>query len=191
MTEKPPLIFRNAPAADPRPPTAPVKADGSPYRFEMLYDGFTRRAYADTLTDLCRALIPDYDPDAGDEDLATARILYAVRAQVELQAEICAATDLSGCSSAERSILLGNRTEQPHIAIWTADIPLVLVDIDYEPLGTRPRPTGNIIWLEPIDEHTLLTSLHRAGIIHLNEARGSYRGRCRSQDEPRHGVGTP
>lgn len=68
-------IVLNRPAADPRPPDPPLKADGSPYRFEILNDGFTRRAYADTLTELCQALMPDYDPSGTDEDLAVARIL--------------------------------------------------------------------------------------------------------------------
>jgi hypothetical protein len=43
------------------PPITPMKADGTPFRFEMIYAGGYRRCYADTHLELVAALIPGYD----------------------------------------------------------------------------------------------------------------------------------
>ena len=42
-------------------PPAPRTEDGKPYRYEMVYDAGHRRSYANTLTELCQALIEDYN----------------------------------------------------------------------------------------------------------------------------------
>ena len=154
---------------------APRRPDGGLYRFEMIYDGLKYRAYADTATELCGLLIPGYAELEHDTEQAAARIQFAVGMQVQLQAAIATEADLEACSPAERELLLGPRHVPPAVASWEADVPLVLVDVFYEPVGELPRPAGrprgggepNLIWLRPSDEVELLSSLHRAGLVVL------------------------
>ena len=160
-------------------PEVPQRSDGGLYRFEMIFDGGSYRAYADTVTELCEQLIPGYAELEDDVSQAAARIQHAVRAQVLLQAAIVADADLSGCSGAERELLVGPRHVPPAIEAWEADVALVLVDTYYEPLGRLPRPEGrprgggppgsNLIWLRPGDEAELLASLADAGVVVASE----------------------
>ena len=155
-------------------PVAPRRPDGSLYRFAMYFDGLRSVAYADTPEELCEVLIPGYSAMSNDERL-TARILYATRSQVQLQAAIAAEADPSGCTDEERGVLLGPRDVPPAPEVWQADVPLVLVDVYYEPQGQLARPVGrprsggednsNILWLSAVDESSLLTSLAAAGLI--------------------------
>ncbi len=143
----------------------------------MIYDGLKYRAYADTATELCGLLIPGYAELEDDTEQAAARIHFAVGMQVQLQAAMASEADLEACSPAERELLLGPRHVPPAVASWEADVPPVLVDVFYEPLGELPRPAGrprgggepdsNLIWLSPSDEVELLSSLHRAGLVVL------------------------
>ena len=160
-------------------PEIPHRSDGGLYRFEMIFDAGRYRAYADTATELCEQLIPGYAELVDDVSQAAARIQYAVRAQVLLQAAIVAEADLSSCSGEERALLGGPRHVPPAIEVWEAEGPLVLVDTYYEPLGRVPAPEGrprgggpsgsNLIWLRPGDEAELLTSLGDAGVVVLSE----------------------
>lgn len=168
------VVTRN-PRAD-VPPEVPHRPDGGGlFRLEMIFDGGRYRAYADTATELCEQLIPGYAQLADDVSQAAARITYAVRAQVHLQAAIVAEADLSRCSTEERELLLGPRHEPPVLEAWEAEVPLVLVDTFYEPLGRLPQPQGrggegsNLIWLRPGDEAELLTSLADAGVLVLSD----------------------
>jgi hypothetical protein len=158
----------------------PLRADGSFYRFELIHDGGRLRTYADNFAELCGALIEGYP--VGDELEATAaRIRFAVSSQVALQAMIDAEEDLSSCTPEEQALLVGSRHIPPHIEAWEADVPLVLVDTYYQPLGELPRPVGrprgggkpdaNLIWLSPASEGSLVGSLAEAGLIGLSEAR--------------------
>jgi len=157
-------------------PDAPLRPDNSPFRFEMLFDGLGRRAYADTADDLLAALIRDYDRMNVSQRLA-ARLHLAARTQVTVQADINSTFDLSLVTPEEAVILQGHRNTAPDVTEWTCPVPLVLIDLYYAPLGALPRPIGsrdvaepdNIIWLTPADPYALLTSLHRAGLIVLNE----------------------
>jgi hypothetical protein len=171
------VVIRNP--SGPVPP-APRKADGAVYRFEMLFDGLGYRAYADTATELCEELIAGYTAIDDEVAQAAARIQYAVGTQVRLQAELVDDEDaMTSTTPQEREILLGARHVPPALEVWEADVPLVLVDTYYQPLGRLPRPAGrprgggppesNLVWLRPADEAELLTSLSEAGVIILGE----------------------
>jgi hypothetical protein len=162
-------------------PEVPLRADGSYFRFELIHDAGKYRTYADDAGELCAALIVDY-PVGDAIEAAAARIRYAVTAQVRLQAAIDAEEDLSTrCTPSERELLLGSRHVPPELEVWEADIPLVLVDTYYRPLGELARPVGrprgggepdsNLIWLSPATEESLVRSLAEAGVVVLSEAR--------------------
>ena len=160
-------------------PDVPHRPDGGLYRFEMIFDGGRYRAYADSVTELCEQLIPGYAELEDDVSQAAARIQHAVRAQVLLQAAIVVDADLAGCSGEEQEVLLGPRHVPPTLEVWEADVPLVLVDTYYEPVGRLPQPEGrprgggpegsNLIWLRPGDEAELLASLADAGVVVVSE----------------------
>jgi len=167
------VVMSNAPEGT--APSVPRRADGGLYRYEMVFEGFAARAYADSVTELCEHLIPGYDELNEDVAQVAARIQHAVRVQVHLQAEILIRHGVGGCTPAEAALLLGSRHEPPVVELWQPGVPLVLVDVYYEPLGPLPRPKGvprgggpegsNLIWLRPGDEAGLVDSLAEAGCI--------------------------
>ena len=78
-------------------------------------------------------------------------------------------------------MLLGTRHVRPAPDVWRADVPLVLVDVYYEPFGDVARPTGrprnggeddsNVLWLSALDELSILSSMAEAGVIRFMVAR--------------------
>src|SRR5436190_24289226 len=116
------IVVRNP--RGPSPPEAPMRPDGTPYRFEMIFDGFGYRAYADTLAELSEALIEGYSALPDDRARYKARIVNAVTHQVHLQAALNARGDLEACTEAEREVLLSPRHIQPQVASWNCAIPL-------------------------------------------------------------------
>lgn len=158
------------------PPVAPRRPDGGAYRFELIYDGANLRAYADKLEDLMEALIPGYG-DLDGPARVVERLMLAVGAQVRLQAALCAELDMDACSPEEQDVLLGSREHPPAVQRWEAEVPLVLVESYYEPLGGLPRPESlprgggepesNLIWIDPTSELSMLTSLSKAGLVNL------------------------
>jgi hypothetical protein len=159
-------------------PVAPTRIDGYKYRYELITPYL--RIYADTPTELCESLIAGYSEAIGAEDLLyELRLRYSVATQVQLQAFILAEADLSTCTASEIALMGSPRDTPPHLTVWEADVPLVLVESYYEPDGNLPRPTGfprsgkepesNLIWLNPSEELTFLWSLHFAGVLTLAE----------------------
>lgn len=158
----------------------PHREDGSPYRFEMLFNGMVDRAYADTAAALLDCLIPRYVHMSEGERLA-ARLQHAVRTQVTVQADInWHHRNLVDCTPDEQAVLTASRATPPLVAEWASQVPLVLVDAFYSPIGALPQPTSaladvtdppNLFWLRVEDEHDYLVSLARVGLIVLNEHR--------------------
>lgn len=156
----------------------PVKDDGSPFRFEMLFNGLTDRAYSDSAADLLECMIPQYTRMNPAERLA-ARLQHATRSQVTAQADInWQHNNLVDCTPEEQVILSSSRATPPDITEWSSPVPIVLVDVFYEPIGRLPRPYStladvanppNILWLRVEDEYDYLLSLHRVGLITVNQ----------------------
>ena len=152
------------PRAGSRVPTPPAREDGRPYPFEMIYADGSWRAYADTLEELLALLIEGYS-DLDDEARLRERIRYAVDVSVPLQASAAAEGDVGSCTEEQRTVLLGTRDVPPAVTEWSAPVPLVLVTSYYAPDGPQPRPAeagGDITWLDPLTDESLLTSLHNA-----------------------------
>lgn len=152
------------------PPTAPVRPDGTPYRFEMIHAGGRRRCYADTHLELVAVLIPGYDELDG-LGRSRARLRYCVDVQVRLQAALATPELLDACTAEQRAVVLCGRDVPPSLAVWSAQVPLVLVTAFYVPIGPRPQPeaegAGELVWLDPASDSALLTSLHVAGVVDL------------------------
>ncbi|SEM72448.1 hypothetical protein [Streptacidiphilus jiangxiensis] len=168
------IRIRNASSAA-EPPAPPQKDDQSFYLFEMIHDGGSWRAYADTPDELLDAIIPEYTGLTSPRERAAARIRLALRLQVQLQALLDTAPELAQCTDEQRAVLLSSRENPPTVQVWDAPVPLVLVSTFYRPEGRLPRPTGPteaLIWIDPGDAWSLLLSLHNAGVVALNTTEG-------------------
>lgn len=171
------IVVSNTTEADQTVIDVPVKADGSPYRFEMLFNGMVDRAYADTADDLLECMIPQYTRMPAAERLA-ARLQHATRTQVTVQADInWSHNNLMDCTPEEQIILSASRATPPDMREWSSPVPIVLVDVFYAPIGQIPQPIStisdvndppNILWLRVEDEYEYLISLGRCGFIALN-----------------------
>ncbi|MFI7130804.1 hypothetical protein ACIBQ1_34295 [Nonomuraea sp. NPDC050153] len=149
--------IRNTSAAA-APPPQPVKADGSPYIYEVV-DGWWR-IYGDEPAELIAELIPHYSGTLEDREA------FARAAAARLQAMLAAEGPFGGCTAAEREVILADRAQPPSVEHWSGAVPLVLVTTHCP----RPRPTGDIIWIDPTDESSLLSTLGRAGIVQVRAA---------------------
>lgn len=172
------IVVKNTIEADDTTPTVPMKPDGSPFRFEMLYNGLAERAYSDSASDLLDCLIRGYATLAPTERLA-ARLSHAVRSQTTVQADInWNHENLVDCTPEEQVVLGASRATPPDVSEWSSEVPLVLVDMFYEPLGELPQPVStiadvenppNVWWLRVEDEYAYLLSLHQIGLLVLNQ----------------------
>ena len=156
---------------------APVKADGSSYAYEFLFAGLTRRAYADTPAELVGCLITGYEGQSLDEQWKS-RLLLASAMQVSEQAYLNTAEGLTRCTSEQRTILQGTRHEPVVVPDWDCPVPLVLIRSHYLPAGSILPPAvrdgmqPNVLWIDPSDDLSLLSSLHDLGLVSLHEAVG-------------------
>lgn len=152
---------RNTSAAQ-APPPQPLKQDGTPYAYELVHGWW--RSYSDDPAELVADLIQGYTGELEQ------RVRYATEAEVRLQARLAIAGDLDACTPEEQAVILGDRAEPPVLERWTAPVPLVLVTAHYQPAGPRPRPEGEIVWLDPANDLSLLRSLHQAGVVRVSRS---------------------
>lgn len=156
----------------------PTRADGTLYRFEMIFRNGWDRCYDDTEAGLLGFLIDGY-ADLDAEGRLAARTKHAVDTQVVVQARINSLEIEPGISAADLAVLTGPRDEQPGLDEWSCDVPLVLVDIFYAPYADLSRPAStlaadteeapNLLWLRPAEsEMAYLLSLHELGVISLS-----------------------
>lgn len=160
----------------PGPVTALVRPDGRPYQYELIYDGGRWRAYADDFRTLVGELIDGYNELTDEAGRAAARTDYAIRVQVVSQAQLNVDYPLDQCSPEQESVLMGSRDTPPIVETWTAPVPLVLVSTFYAPHTETPQPAaeapGEILWIDPSDDRSLLVSLHRFGVVVVAERAG-------------------
>lgn len=157
----------------------PTKDDNSRYRYEMICQGESTRAYADTITDLLAVLIPGY-ADLDEAGQARARVQYAADTLAPLQAVVLSRFDRRTIPAEDLDVLTRPRHEPVVVEEWASTVPLVVMDVDYAPYTEIPAPMSatdhsvnpeNLIWLRAgEDEDTFMVSLANAGIVTLNEA---------------------
>lgn len=158
----------------------PTRPDGSYYRYEMVCDGGWTRLYDDSVTGLMNHLIPGYT-DLDDHAQLAARVRHAVDMQVTLQARLNVFFAASPRTREEQAILYGARHVQPTILEWGCTVPLVLIDVFYEPYASLYRPAStladvafpqNLWWLNPAEgDLEYLRSLHATSAIDLHVAK--------------------
>lgn len=167
------------PAASNVPPLAPRKPDGSLYRYEMLYAGYTQRTYADDHQTLVDALIEGYSRLSAT-DQWVARLAFMNRAAVVAQAHLNTHPALPSLPLAQRTILQGSRHEPIVVDTWDCPVPLILMATDYLPAGKIPKPRRtqgmppNVIYVDPSDDGTFIESLHDIAVVTLNEAQPAH-----------------
>lgn len=134
--------------------------------------------FADTRTELTSELIEGYaeipEGEAGDEQALIARYRSAVDIANATQGLIAGQASESGQfdqTTETEDVLTALFTEKDQkideIAEWNHSVPLVLVASGYAPYNSTPRPTGNVLWLDPFTETTYLQTLAEIGLIEL------------------------
>jgi hypothetical protein len=161
-----------------RETTLPAKPDGTPWPLLLVHGD--RVTGADTAGELLAQLIPGYyaisDGDSGHDDALWARYESALATATQLQETLLAAAaengdfDAATADEATLTALLTDKTTPYAGPVWRQQVPLVLIDTDYQPFTRRPRPDGRVVYLRPAQERDYLTSLAEAGVIQFLRA---------------------
>lgn len=176
----------------PEIPEPPVRADGERWAFVCGHgNGLT---VADTRTEIVAQVIgDDYPTDDPDEALVSrygAAVRVASSYQLTLLVRAAEQGTFDPAEMASRrpfgedmvNIVMRDRTvavsagelpfDDDGAPTWDdPSLPLVLVATDYGPATDRPRPTGNVAWVDPSTETTFLDSLVAARwIVMLTDA---------------------
>ncbi|SDT66626.1 hypothetical protein [Actinoplanes derwentensis] len=118
---------------------------------------------------LLAELIPGYLAVAPANRHA-ARIAHAERDLERMQQRVLTAYGSEDCDDAELDVLLDTSASRQVPDLWSAPVPLLLIDAHFsdESGGPRPREAGGrIVWLETGDTDSYLRSLAVAGEIFL------------------------
>lgn len=154
-------------------PTPMRKADGRPYRYELISANGKTRYYSDNIADLIVGVLP---PHENDELMLASRIRHArIVSSIQCGSAVRVA-QLAGAkmSHEEKDILQGKK---PVGEFWECEYPIALLSIDYFPFTKIPQPLSsegdipdpsNIIWLRPESDETYVKSLSVSGWIRLN-----------------------
>lgn len=119
-------------------------------------------------TSAVASLIDGYADLSADDEQAALIASYeaAVRFTSGLQMDhVLQAAPDAELSGYELEILSLEKHRTPDCAAWQSPVTLVLVRTDYEPFTEQPAPSGNVVWINPATELTLLQTLARAGVI--------------------------
>lgn len=134
--------------------------------------------FAETRTELTSQLIEGYaqipEGEAGDEQALGARYWSAVDIANTTQGLAAGQAAESGTfdpatETEDTLTALFTPKDQKidEIDQWNHKVPLVLVATGYAPYNSTPRPTGNVLWLDPFTETTYLETLAEIGLVEL------------------------
>lgn len=130
-----------------------------------------RTVQADRNDELLAAIIgPEYLEESDSEVLFLMRLEQAVVIATAVQESIVAAAvqrhDLDETTGEDVwTALLSERENVDPGVRWEHRVPLVLVTSLYAPYSERDQPIGNIAWVDPTDDVTMLESLQGVGVI--------------------------
>lgn len=159
---------------DTLPESLPVREDGSQYPFGLAWAD--RAVLADTRTELTEEIIDGYadlpEGEEGDTEALFSRYRASVHFANTMQQVLAANAAEEGIfdpsveSEDVLTALFTDRSEKiDEITEWTHTVPLVLVATEYAPYGTTPKPTGNVLCIDPFTETTFLSTLSELGIV--------------------------
>lgn len=123
----------------------------------------------DSMTDLVGQLLGDsYNPDDPAAALVE-RYETLVDLAVKMQAIMLASDsiDITKCSEAQLTAALADKRDVCHVTSWAADFPLIVVATGYEPYTDVPRPTGDVIVVDPHTEKSFLEAFTQLGLAIL------------------------
>ncbi|WP_394217140.1 hypothetical protein [Brachybacterium vulturis] len=134
-----------------------------------------RSLRADRNDGLVAAVIgPEYLEESDPEVLFLMRLEQAIVIATAVQESMVAAAvqrrDLDETTDEEvwTALLAERKTVDPGVR-WEHQVPLVLVTSLYAPYAEKDQPIGNIAWVDPTDDVTMLESLQGLGVIELLE----------------------
>lgn len=156
-------------------PDVPINPDtGEPFLYTM--EVSSRRVHADTNEELVAAVLGDDYLDESDPETAfEVRLEGAITIATAIQESIVASAVKRGDLTSEEDestwtpLLDPRETADPFGGRWEHRVPLVLVRALFTPYVDRSLPVGNILWIDPTDDITLLDSLQDSGLIRLLE----------------------
>lgn len=134
-----------------------------------------RTVQADRNDELLAAVIgPEYLEESDPEVLFLMRLEQAIVIATAVQESIVAAAvhrhDLDETTEEDvwTALLAERETVDPGVR-WEHRVPLVLVTSLFAPYAEKDQPIGNIAWVDPTDDVTMLESLQSLGFIELLE----------------------
>lgn len=134
-----------------------------------------RTVRADRNDELLAAVIgPEYLEESDPEVLFLMRLEQAILIATAVQESIVAAAvqrrdlDETTDEAVWTALLAERETVDPGVR-WEHRVPLVLVTSLFAPYSERDRPIGNIAWVDPTDDMTMLETLQGLGVIELLE----------------------
>lgn len=153
-----------------------TREDGTSWHAAIIYEGGAI-VVADSVTELVADLIDDYefeDTVEGARASLDARYDFAVEVVTGRQAiqafAMTAEGDFDPAVESE-TVLTAIFADKDQAVVdveeWGHTMPLLLVATDYAPYTKLPAPKGNIQWVDPATELTLLLSLQALGDLEL------------------------
>ncbi|UQN30531.1 hypothetical protein [Brachybacterium kimchii] len=135
----------------------------------------SREVSADRNDELLAAVIGEEYLEEDDRELLflmrlEQAILIATAVQESIVAGAVQREDLDSTTDEDTwSTLLAGRESADPGPRWDSPVPLVLVSSLFSPFTGRERPTGNIAWIDPADDVSMLDSLQGLGLIEIVE----------------------
>lgn len=134
-----------------------------------------RTVRADRNDELLAAVIgSEYLEESDPEVLFLMRLEQAIVIATAVQESIVAAAvqrrDLDETTEEDvwTALLAERETVDPGVR-WEVKVPLVLVTSLFAPYAEKDQPIGNIAWVDPTDDVTMLESLQGVGVIEFLE----------------------
>jgi len=150
--------------------------DGERWQYAVATDRGT--IFADSATGILGVLIPGYadipQSTEGDQQATVARWEFAAQVAQMVQERVAGEAEAEGLwdsEAADEDVLtpLFQPKDQPveDLPMWAHPVPLVLIWTDYSPYTERLAPRGNVWWIDPSDELSLLKTLHEVDVLSL------------------------
>lgn len=153
----------------------PINSEtGEPFLYTMEIG--ERLVRADTNEELVAAILgeeylDESDPETAFEVRLEGSITIATAIQESIVASAVARGDLDDRTeeSVWTPLLDPRETAGPEAPRWDHRVPLVLVRSLFMPFVDRSTPVGNILWIDPTDDVSLLDTIQDSGLIRLVE----------------------